>query len=1390
MPNRGNKRASQAKSQGETNCNNKASSSSGSNTAPPQSAPLTRAALVDLALQRQKKRTDHAAQKKAKSETLKNAGNNLFQGGDYQAAAEAYQEAIDEYGATAVLYSNLAAAYLKLEQYDDAEDAATEALELDPKIIKARYRRGLARKESGQYRAALIDFKAVLEQDSTRTEARHQMTETQFFYDKYGDEFSEVVDTEGLGYGWPYYDDEPMHVSDTESDSSDCGHLGNGVPCRFYNHGGCSRKDNCRYSHAPDNLSERDKLGRNVCLYSLFDSCKFGEAKCVYSHDKTFLPHGWWSHPEYVTLIKEKLDTRETEEQSKYFIVDVLKTLTRPREAAATASLPNVQTSSSRIPFVLVLALDGDLVEAYKLPTIAALQTEISVKKALNTNEAITHLASPDLKAVFVADAALAKHSNAQVLKKIVDFTRDGGSVVMGGSFSSFIRPSDLAHFFLTSWGLNWRSGSYHRATLKLNKSHNLAKSNSSLLESYSMKALHVRGVTPSAVVYKEDGANPTESPAVQVPFGKGHVGYIGDVNWENGSITVLHAMLQTSAASRHSAAAAAPPPTMSSMSKTKSSSSSRATSANPASPSDWSATSDQDEDGNNNIETPSEVKFVLILAFDSDITDEYKEPMINLIKLKSQVKVASTQSEALRLLYSDAITGVFVADAAIANRKNAQMLTKLVEYAKAGGSVVIGGAFSSLVKPKDIGAFFLKSWGVPWKPGSYHRTTFFLNPAHELAKSNPVLAQSYSMKALHLKDISPDVVVYRPTRESRLESLVFPPGPVTNMNESPVVRTRVGKGYLGYIGDVNWEDDSANLVLAMMGLLGPRQSQSQPQAGPSGSAAKVAPSTAKPAPSQPSPVSQAACVPKASTPAPTSTSSSNQKPFTSISKESFLLLLSLEEDDFFATSNAHCLSAIREKVVVSQALTLSTALTKLDDKHLAGVFVTDTGIVKPENKEILPRLLRYVKQGGVVIVGGSFSSFVSASDMDSFFSDTWGLSWKSGAYHRTRFLRNGRHDLVTNNPSLSSSYSMKALHLGGLALSDPIYLPADNLQLQTPLPFNDHTESPVVRRKIGDGYFGYVGDVDAEVETTNVVLAMFGLLDELTAQPASAVEEVKKAPELPPPSKQVNEATSKQVPLKQTTQNPVTPAVEVKTNIEVLPEPPREQAPPPSISATVNEAESEFRRLPVGPTRRPFLMILSFGNEKFFAGVQGDLLELLQSKLEVLHGLSHERVLELLSSQDLVGILITDAAIVDAENAYLLSRLVAFAKAGGIVVMGGSFSSHVKFNQLGTFFQDSWGVPWRSGDYTSCEIAVNTEHELAKSPVLPSAFMMKGLFVSGVTSQTALYVLAEGYATAKTSQAPVASAQVGKGRVGYIGDVGLQDEHSKIVLAMFGLSQ
>lgn len=47
---------------------------------------------------------------------------------------------------------------------------------------------------------------------------------------------------------------------------------------------------------------------------------------------------------------------------------------------------------------------------------------------------------------------------------------------------------------------------------------------------------------------------------------------------------------------------------------------------------------------------------------------------------------------------------------------------------------------------------------------------------------------------------------------------MVFAPAPV-DLNEAPVVYTRVGRGYLGYIGDVNGEEESTNVILSMLGL-------------------------------------------------------------------------------------------------------------------------------------------------------------------------------------------------------------------------------------------------------------------------------------------------------------------------------------------------------------------------------------------------------------------------------------------------------------------------------------------------------------------------------------------------------------------------------------------
>ena len=47
-----------------------------------------------------------------------------------------------------------------------------------------------------------------------------------------------------------------------------------------------------------------------------------------------------------------------------------------------------------------------------------------------------------------------------------------------------------------------------------------------------------------------------------------------------------------------------------------------------------------------------------------------------------------------------------------------------------------------------------------------------------------------------------------------------FGPGPIEDKAEAPVVFSKVGEGFLGYTGDVNAEEETTVVVLAMLGLL------------------------------------------------------------------------------------------------------------------------------------------------------------------------------------------------------------------------------------------------------------------------------------------------------------------------------------------------------------------------------------------------------------------------------------------------------------------------------------------------------------------------------------------------------------------------------------------
>jgi len=57
-------------------------------------------------------------------------------------------------------FSIISSAQKNTISYEEAEDVATAALILDPKFLKARYRRGLARKEQNLLKGAMTGLRA------------------------------------------------------------------------------------------------------------------------------------------------------------------------------------------------------------------------------------------------------------------------------------------------------------------------------------------------------------------------------------------------------------------------------------------------------------------------------------------------------------------------------------------------------------------------------------------------------------------------------------------------------------------------------------------------------------------------------------------------------------------------------------------------------------------------------------------------------------------------------------------------------------------------------------------------------------------------------------------------------------------------------------------------------------------------------------------------------------------------------------------------------------------------------------------------------------------------------------------------------------------------------
>lgn len=149
-----------------------------------------------------------------------------------------------------------------------------------------------------------------------------------------------------------------------------------------------------------------------------------------------------------------------------------------------------------------------------------------------------------------------------------------------------------------------------------------------------------------------------------------------------------------------------------------------------------------------------------------------------------------------------------------IANKKNENLHQMIKEFAMGGGLVIFGCLFSSFTKPLRMDALF-KYLGLAWKNSDYYRTTFGITEMGKFLFNGLDIEEKYSAKALQLKHVLPEQMLYKPVENATTQSMVFAPSEA-DPNLALAAFVKIGSGAIAYVGDVNAETGSDRLTVAL----------------------------------------------------------------------------------------------------------------------------------------------------------------------------------------------------------------------------------------------------------------------------------------------------------------------------------------------------------------------------------------------------------------------------------------------------------------------------------------------------------------------------------------------------------------------------------------------
>ncbi|KAH9940820.1 uncharacterized protein BXZ73DRAFT_98649 [Epithele typhae] len=476
---------------------------------------------------------------------------------------------------------------------------------------------------------------------------------------------------------------------------------------------------------------------------------------------------------------------------------------------------------------------------------------------ACGSPDRLLHLLSKSPRAVLVQDAGIALIPEyLPVANALAKYTREGGTVIVGWDFNNRILDDPMLELS-ELWGLSWRLGSYFRTTYHLQTSFTGGIDTNSLASTYSAKAQKLLGVDPAHALYTPGPGSVVESKVFPpdfcpvrtddvafalAPVGQGFFGFAGDVNDENDTTKAVLAVLgiphefipsklsqpgqiavsfrggseaphQVSNGDENPALAIYPdavrPAEGENYSGTKA----------PGRPPVWAPTREVKERGMPEADRNA-CQPIILLTLDKKglyYMQEHPQHLIDAFTRAQQPTIVCGDSARLLSLISRSPRAVLVQDGEIA--RDFPLAQTLAHYTREGGTVILGWDLNNHILHEEFAAL-ISFWGLPWRLGSYFRTTYVRQDTFTGAFKRDGLAPAYSAKAHKLQGVAPAHALYAPGPKSVVESKVFPPDfcPVPR-DECPVAWAPVGKGFFGFTGDINFENDTTKAVLAMLGI-------------------------------------------------------------------------------------------------------------------------------------------------------------------------------------------------------------------------------------------------------------------------------------------------------------------------------------------------------------------------------------------------------------------------------------------------------------------------------------------------------------------------------------------------------------------------------------------